>query len=221
MVMASRRERKKRIKEQRERQILDAALLVFSHKGFDKATVPDIACQAGIAVGTIYNYYPSKHEVFVAVIRNSIITPALLELIDNLPKGDITVTFKHILQNRFELLESGLLPHIPTLMAETQRDPELKALWTRQFLQPFLARMEDVYRKLTESGRYRRLEPSVAVRSIGGMLLGFLMLRMMEGETSPLKNMSKDEITREMMELLFHGVLEESAGENDQQESKP
>jgi AcrR family transcriptional regulator len=219
--MASRADRKKRITERREKQILDAALLVFSRQGFDKATVPDIARQAGIAVGTIYNYYPSKRELFVAVIRNLIITPSLLELIDNLPRGDITVTFKHILQNRFELMKSGLVSRIPTLMADAQRDPELKALWNKQFLQPFLSRMENVYRQLMVSGRYRRLEPTIAVHCIGGMLLGFLMLRMMEGDTSPLNHVPKDEIARDMIDLLFHGVLEERSAENDQQESKP
>jgi AcrR family transcriptional regulator len=208
--MASREERKKRITEQREKQILDAALLVFSRKGFDKATIPDIAREAGIAVGTIYNYYPSKREVFVAVIRNLIITPTLLELIDKLPEGDISVTFKHILQNRFELMESGLVTHIPFLMAEAQRDPELKALWIKQFLQPFLSRLEGIYRKLTASERYRGLEPTVVVRCIGGMILGFLMLRMMEGDASPLNRLPKQEITRNMTELLFHGVLEEN-----------
>ncbi|MGD9142400.1 MAG: helix-turn-helix domain-containing protein, partial [Dehalococcoidia bacterium] len=39
--------------EQRETQILEAALAVFSRRGYDKATVPDIAREAGIAVGTI------------------------------------------------------------------------------------------------------------------------------------------------------------------------
>lgn len=219
--MASREDRKKRITERREKQILEAALLVFSRRGFDKATVPDIARQAGIAVGTIYNYYPSKREVFIAVIRNLIITPALLELIDKLPEGDITVTFKHILQNRFDLMESGMVTYIPSLMAEAQRDPELKALWIKQFLQPFLSRMEGVYRKLTVSERYRGLEPTVVVRCIGGMILGFLMLRMMEGDTSPLNRLPKDEIARNIMDLLFHGVLNGSTGENDRSESKP
>jgi AcrR family transcriptional regulator len=210
----SRQQRKEKITRMRKQQILNAAMNVFSRKGFAAATTAEIARTAGIAEGTIYRYFPSKRELFVAVIRNFIITPPLLELIDRLPKGDFTATFRQILQNRFELIESGLVAHIPTLLSEAQRDPELKALVTKQFLQPFLSRMEDAYRELSESGKYRRLETTVTVRCIGGMLLGFLILKMMEGEASPMNRLPQDEIARSMMDLIFHGLLEERVDDN-------
>jgi len=134
---------------------------------------------------------------------------------NRLPKGNIAVTFESILQNRLELIESGLISHIPTLMSEAQRDPELKALTAKRFLQPFLSRMEGVYRELAASGQYRHLEPTVAVRCVGGMLLGFLMLRMMEGEASPLNRLPRDEIAKSMIELLFHGLLDDRTEENN------
>jgi AcrR family transcriptional regulator len=210
----SRQQRKEKITRMRKQQILNAAMNVFSRKGFAAATTAEIARTAGIAEGTIYRYFPSKRELFVAVIRNFIITPPLLELIDRLPKGDFTATFRQILQNRFELIESGLVAHIPTLLSEAQRDPELKALVIKQFLQPFLSRMEDAYRELSESGKYRRLETTVTVRCIGGMLLGFLILKMMEGEASPMNRLPQDEIARSMMDLIFHGLLEERVDDN-------
>jgi len=43
--------------------ILDAAITVFAEKGFHKTTTTEIAKQAGVAVGTIYNYFASKDEV--------------------------------------------------------------------------------------------------------------------------------------------------------------
>jgi AcrR family transcriptional regulator len=210
----SRQQRKEKITRMRKQQILNAAMNVFSRKGFAAATTAEIARTAGIAEGTIYRYFPSKRELFVAVIRNFIITPPLLELIDRLPKGDFTATFRQILQNRFELIESGLVAHIPTLLSEAQHDPELKALVIKQFLQPFLSRMEDAYRELSESGKYRRLETTVTVRCIGGMLLGFLILKMMEGEASPMNRLPQDEIARSMMDLIFHGLLEERVDDN-------
>lgn len=213
--MTRRQDRKNRITKQREKQILDAALLVFSRQGFDKATVPDIARQAGIAVGTIYNYYPSKRELFVAVIKSLVITPPLLELIDRLPKGDITVTFRHIMQNRFELIDSNLVSHIPNLIAEVQRDPELKAIWTKQFIQPFLSNMEEVYGKSMASGKFRYIEPAIAVRCVGGMILGFLMLKIMEGDASPLNRFSEEEIVPSMIDLILHGLLNENIDEKD------
>jgi len=213
--MTRRQDRKNRITERREKQILDAALLVFSRQGFDKATVSDITREAGIAVGTIYNYYPSKRELFVAVVKSLVITPSLLELIDRLPKGDITVTFRHIMQNRFELIDSNLVSHIPNLMAEVQRDPELKAIWAKQFIQPLLSNMEEVYSKSVTSGKFRYIKPAIAVRCVGGMILGFLMLKMMEGDASPMNRFSEDEIVPSMINLILHGLLDENIDEKD------
>lgn len=47
--------------------ILQAAIEVFAEKGFFKATTGDISRQAGIAVGTIYNYFSSKDEILVKI----------------------------------------------------------------------------------------------------------------------------------------------------------
>jgi AcrR family transcriptional regulator len=140
----------------RQERILKAALEVFSRKGYAAATIPEIARAAGVATGTIYIYYPSKRELFIAVIQNFIITVPLLDLIDKIPEADIAVTFRQILKNRLGLIESQPVARIPSLMGDIQRDPELKTLWAEQFLQPFFARVEGVYRAMMASGRKRR-----------------------------------------------------------------
>ena len=202
----AREERKERITKKRERQILDAALAVFSEKGFGAATIPDISGKAGLAVGSIYNYYPGKRELFVAVIKNFILNAPLLELIDELPKGDLPGTFMQIMQNRLNLIENTDISRMSFLMAEIQRDPELKTLWAENFLQPFFMKMETVYGNLAKSGKYADRKPQVMVRIIGGMILGFLMLRMMEGENSPLYKMPKEEITENIAQFLLFGL---------------
>ena len=52
----------------RRAQILDAATKVFSEKGFHRATVRDVARTAGIADGTIYNYFASKTDVLLGIL---------------------------------------------------------------------------------------------------------------------------------------------------------
>jgi AcrR family transcriptional regulator len=214
-MVPSRQERKAKITAVREQQILDAALNVFSEKGFAMATTAEIARAAGIAEGTIYNYFPSKRELFIAVIQHFIITAPLLELIDKLPGGNIAETFTHILQNRFKLIESEHISQIPTLMAEIIRDPELKVLWTRQFIQPFLAKIEGIYGTMMASGRVRRMEQAILVRSIGGMLLGFLMLKMMEGDASPMNRLPGEKVVDTMLNLILHGLLTDNREEKE------
>lgn len=52
--------------------IFDAAMAVFSEKGFEKATVDEIAERAGIAKGTIYYNYGSKKNLFLSLIEEGI-----------------------------------------------------------------------------------------------------------------------------------------------------
>jgi AcrR family transcriptional regulator len=215
-MVPSRQERKENITRIRKQQILDAALAVFSEKGFAAATTAEIAQAAGIAEGTIYNYFKSKRELFVAVIRELIITVPLLDLIEKIPKADIDVTFRQILQNRFNLIESEPASRIPSLMGEIVRDPELKTLWAEQFLQPFFARVEGVYRLMMASGKFRRLDPVITTRIIGGLFLGFLMLNIMEGEASPLNRLPREEVADALADFVGRGLMTDT-GESESQ----
>jgi AcrR family transcriptional regulator len=192
--------------DQRQQQILQAALAVFSGKGFSRATVPDIAAEAGVAVGTIYNYYPSKRELFIAVIKNMIITSPLLDLIASFPQRDAGVTLKDILQDRLKLISSPAMARMPSLMGEVQRDPELSKIWSQQFLQPFLAQLDGIYLTMVASGKFRSLEPTITVRAVGGLIIGLVILKLMEGESSPLNRLPQREIIDEVTTFILYGL---------------
>src|SRR5262249_58047347 len=53
---------------QRRNQILDCALAVFAHKSFHDTSIADICARAHIARGTLYQYFPDKRGVLVALI---------------------------------------------------------------------------------------------------------------------------------------------------------
>ncbi len=57
--------------EEKRRQILDAAVRVFAHKGFHASRVGDIAEEAGVAHGLLYHYFGSKDEVLDAVFHEN------------------------------------------------------------------------------------------------------------------------------------------------------
>lgn len=62
-----------------DNRILQAAFSLFSEKGYQATSVPDIAARAGMTPGNIYRYYTSKFELFYAVLE-----PWLNEQIDGL-----------------------------------------------------------------------------------------------------------------------------------------
>ena len=56
------------VSEGKRKAILGAALTVFSRKGYAEASVDDVAEQAGIAKGTLYLYFRSKEELYLAAL---------------------------------------------------------------------------------------------------------------------------------------------------------
>jgi AcrR family transcriptional regulator len=63
---------RRRHKEARPQQLLDAALALFVAKGYAAARSEEVAQLAGVSKGTLYRYYPSKEELFKAVVRQNL-----------------------------------------------------------------------------------------------------------------------------------------------------
>ena len=61
--MAGLREQKK---ERTKGAILDAALKLFTRKGYENTSIEELAAEAGVGKGTIYSYFKTKSEIFLA-----------------------------------------------------------------------------------------------------------------------------------------------------------
>lgn len=62
--MAGLREDKKR---QTQQNIMEAGKHIFSEKGYQQASMAEIAKDAGVGTGTIYNYFPSKGALLLRI----------------------------------------------------------------------------------------------------------------------------------------------------------
>jgi len=59
---------RERQKVKRRRDILDAAAGLFKRDGFSSASIEEIAGNAGLSAGTVYNYFPSKGDLLLALV---------------------------------------------------------------------------------------------------------------------------------------------------------
>src|SRR5229473_6624294 len=58
-------------KQATRRRLLAAAAQEFARTGLERASIDAISLAAGYAKGTIYNYFPSKEELFLAVVEEA------------------------------------------------------------------------------------------------------------------------------------------------------
>jgi AcrR family transcriptional regulator len=66
-------ERREREKEQRRNDIIDAAEIEFFAKGLSNATMDGVAERAELSKGTIYLYFKSKEDLYLAIIRRGLV----------------------------------------------------------------------------------------------------------------------------------------------------
>jgi len=53
--------------------LLDAATELFAQHGYDAVGTPEIAQRAGVSVGTFYRYFDDKHEVYLEIMRRTMV----------------------------------------------------------------------------------------------------------------------------------------------------
>ncbi len=53
----------------KKQSLKQAAYNVFSNKGYKATAISEVAKQAGMAVGSFYNYYASKEVIFLAIVN--------------------------------------------------------------------------------------------------------------------------------------------------------
>jgi AcrR family transcriptional regulator len=61
--------RKARFKEQGRQEILEAAMALFGEKGYHGVSMHEVASKAGVAVGTLYNFFASKEDLYEALME--------------------------------------------------------------------------------------------------------------------------------------------------------
>jgi AcrR family transcriptional regulator len=94
-------------KEEIGRELLAAAVELFTEKGFAGATMREISSRAGYSAGTIYSYFPSKEKIFYAYFEEK--QEALDRSLKEIDDFD-TYTLKEKLQAMMETLLEHFIP---------------------------------------------------------------------------------------------------------------
>ena len=152
--------RRSRRKEARPGELLAAALDLFVEKGFAATRVEEVAQRAGVSKGTLFLYFPSKEELFKAVVRENI-SGRFAEWSDEIDRfdGSAHEMLRHCLFNWWERIGSTQASGIPKLiMSEAQNFPELASFYQQEVMQPGNALIERMLKRGVERGEFRPMD---------------------------------------------------------------
>lgn len=159
----------------RRDQILDAAATTFAHKGFHRATIKDVAHEAGIADGTIYNYFKNKTALLLGIFDRMQQSVQPDELVADLDTLDLRAFMRVFLAQPLVALKADNFELFRIVVSEMMVNDELRTLYREQVLQPTLHLAEQMLHAWVENGQIRPVDVGLTVRAISGMVIGLMI----------------------------------------------
>jgi AcrR family transcriptional regulator len=159
---------RRRLKEARPQQLLDAALTLFVEKGFAATRAEEVAQRAGVSKGTLYLYYPSKEELLKAVIREHLSSriaagAAEAERHRGLAADLLREVFCRWWLDAFDSPISGVFKLIIT---EVRNFPEIAQFYFGEVVQPGEELIARIVQRGIDSGEFDALDVSCVVHSL-------------------------------------------------------
>jgi AcrR family transcriptional regulator len=190
--------------EERRQAILEAALRVWSKRGFDGTSVAEVAREAGLTKGTLYLYFPGKQALLEETLRRYSLRPdveAGLARLRGQPLRDVVrglvAVFWRGLEARRELAA--------VLLRELPNHPEEARRFLEQVVLPVNRLLADYLRETLPPERLARLDPLVAARSLLGMVVTFFVSQEVLGGAELLP-IPQERILGTISELFLGGV---------------
>jgi AcrR family transcriptional regulator len=199
--------------EDRRNQILEVARPLFARKGYNGTTTREIASGAGVNEALIFRHFPSKHELYWAVLDGS-------------SRGAQGVSdMENQLNASDDLLE--VFAEIATgILDRREKDPTLirlllySALEAHELSQRFFMKLGDQYFRLLgrfvaihiEQGRFRKVNPVQAARGFLGMVFYYSMVETLFTRKT-VEHKSNREAGETIATIWLSGMLEDKAVE--------
>ena len=161
------------MKQEATRQrILDAALALFSARGYDSVSVGEIAKAVGIKAPSLYNHFPSKRAIFDAIVEATAaqyeadtdkIDIHVQNVAQDIPAfTEITADalFEKVRQIFLYSLHDENISRFRRMMTIEQfRSPELAALYSRRYVERVLDYHAGIFRALIAAGEIQAEDP--------------------------------------------------------------
>jgi AcrR family transcriptional regulator len=190
----------------RRGQIIEAAMKVFSEKGFDKARVDDIVDESGLSKGAVYWYFKSKDEIIQAAFDQFFdFDQQGLQLLVDQPgttRERLRAYSLMMVQNVVQI--NSLLPLAYQFYAAATRQSLMQESFQRYF-QTYNDLLSKLLRQGIERGELKLMNEQAVATQLMALMEGMILLWVLQGST-----FDAEAFVRDMINTLFDGLAVES-----------
>jgi AcrR family transcriptional regulator len=192
------------LRERRREQILDAAAVVFARYGYPDTDVQVIADQLHLSKGTIYRYFPSKEELFLAAVDrglrrlNQSIDAGIQNIAD--PLDQIAKAVRLYLDYFRDHPEC-----VELLIQERAEFRDRKKPTYFENRDARRVRGAQIFRDLIAAGRVRDVPVDRILDVVGDLLYGTMFTNYFT-----CRHKSHEEQAQDIMDIVFNGILSDS-----------
>ncbi len=166
------------VSAERKLQILDAAIKVFTRKGFEAARMEDIAHEAGLSIGGVYWYFKGKNEVIVGIMQT--IIDADVKGLRDLLAASGTVQERLAQYVRITIAEAvATTPVMDELYGLAQRKAKV-----RQHIRSFFTAYRDVLAEFVQQGidrgEFRAVDTTLVATTFAALYEGMLEMALLD-----------------------------------------
>jgi len=183
--------------DEKRDEILAAAEQEFARRDFHEVLMDDVAACAGVGKGTLYRYFPTKDELFLATVLRGLDQSHgefLQVFADDAPLEEFLETAVARMLAYF----AGRAPLLTLLQRYEDRLPRSDTEAWRQRRLEALAAIAGALARARRAGRIRRLDTEIAAE----MLLGMVRTAVQY----PRDGMTPESMAREIVALFLNGV---------------
>jgi len=201
-----------RLRERRREQILDAAVKLFAEDGYTDADTQVLAANLKIGKGTIYRYFPSKRELFLAAADRAmqqlqvVVNQATSAVEEPLERIAVAIqAYLDFFDNRPEYVE--------LLMLERAQFKDRVQPTYFEHQEKNIGKWQGLFESLVAAGRVRDLPSEKITRVMSDLVYGTMFTNYFTRRRRSLGEQAK-----EILDVVFNGILSET--ERKQSERK-
>ena len=173
------------------------------------ARLEDIAKRAGLSKGTIYLYFPNKEELFREVVRQTIV--AQIERAEGelsaAAKRSATETLAQFVRGYWGFLRGPNFAALFRLVhAELGNFPDLARFYAHEVVERTLRLITGILEWGMETGEFRRMEPVVAARMLGPLLLMHSIWCNHRDLFGSIASRSDEQVLEELLAFYLHAL---------------